>query len=93
MQEVQHFPTGLLSNNFYNHYLLLKLKGNGGDQKDIRLPKVVYLGLSHYLFEIIVFIGVSFISQTLYALCFIIGTIFYFDGKELCHQEMVHFQV
>ena len=58
----------------------LKLREKVVIRRSIRFPKVVYLGLSHYLFEIIVFIGVSFISQTTYALCFTIATIFYLMG-------------
>ena len=68
--------------NFYHHYLLSKLRGNG--DKEYRIPKGGLFDLvicPHYLFEIIDFLGISFISQTLYAFSFTLGTIFYLMGR------------
>ncbi|KAL4599348.1 hypothetical protein ACB092_11G120300 [Castanea dentata] len=71
-----------ISGNFYHHYLLSKLRGKG--DKEYRIPKGGLFDLvicPHYLFEIIDFLGISFISQTLYAFSFTLGTIFYLMGR------------
>ncbi|XP_061337551.1 steroid 5-alpha-reductase DET2 [Gastrolobium bilobum] len=68
--------------NFYHHYLLSKLRGKG--EKEYKIPKGGMFDLvicPHYLFEIIGFYGVSFISQTFYAFSFTIGTTFYLLGR------------
>ncbi|XP_048326985.2 uncharacterized protein LOC125421678 [Ziziphus jujuba] len=68
--------------NFYHHYLLSQLRGKG--EKEYKIPKGGLFGLvicPHYLFEIMIFVGVSFISQTLYAFSFTAGTIFYLMGR------------
>lgn len=71
--------------NFYHHFLLSQLRKKGDKkEKSYKIPKGGLFGLvicPHYLFEIIVFVGISFISQTLYAFCFTIGTIFYLMGR------------
>ena len=75
------FLLGIIG-NFYHHYLLSKLRGNG--EKEYKIPKGGLFELvicPHYLFEIIGFYGVSFISQTIYAFCFTIGTTFYLLGR------------
>lgn len=67
--------------NFYHHYLLSKLRGEGNEYK---IPKGGLFGLvicPHYLFEILAFVGVSFIAQTPYSLSFTMGTIFYLTGR------------
>ncbi|KAJ7970615.1 3-oxo-5-alpha-steroid 4-dehydrogenase family protein [Quillaja saponaria] len=71
-----------ISGNFYHHYLLSKLRGKG--EKEYKIPKGGLFDLvicPHYLFEIIGFVGISFISQTLYAFSFTLGTIFYLTGR------------
>ncbi|KAK4284001.1 hypothetical protein QN277_000894 [Acacia crassicarpa] len=68
--------------NLYHHYLLSKLRGSG--EKEYKIPKGGLFGLvicPHYLFEIIGFYGISFISQTLYAFSFTLGTTFYLVGR------------
>lgn len=71
-----------IGGNFYHHYLLSKLRGKG--DKEYKIPKGGLFDLvicPHYLFEIIEFLGISFISQTLYAFSFTLGTIFYLMGR------------
>ncbi|KAL4599346.1 hypothetical protein ACB092_11G120100 [Castanea dentata] len=71
-----------IGGNFYHHYLLSKLRGKG--DKEYRIPNGGLFDLvicPHYLFEIIDFLGISFISQTLYAFSFTLGTIFYLMGR------------
>jgi very-long-chain enoyl-CoA reductase len=68
--------------NFYHHYILSNLRVKG--EKEYKIPKGGLFGIvicPHYLFEIIDFYGVFFISQTLYSLCFAIGTTFYLLGR------------
>ncbi|RDX82338.1 Steroid 5-alpha-reductase DET2 [Mucuna pruriens] len=75
------FVVGIIG-NFYHHYLLSKLRGEG--EKEYKIPKGGLFGLvicPHYLFEIIVFYGIAFISQTLYAFTFAVGTTFYLLGR------------
>lgn len=71
-----------ISGNFYHHYRLSKLRGKG--DKEYRIPKGGLFDLvicPHYLFEIIGFLGISSISQTLYAFSFTLGTVFYLMGR------------
>ncbi|KAK7380500.1 hypothetical protein VNO78_33013 [Psophocarpus tetragonolobus] len=75
------FVVGIIG-NFYHHYILSKLRGK--DEKEYKIPKGGLFGLvicPHYLFEIIMFYGIAFISQTLYAFSFAIGTTFYLLGR------------
>ncbi|KAJ7974830.1 3-oxo-5-alpha-steroid 4-dehydrogenase family protein [Quillaja saponaria] len=77
------FLTGIIG-NFYHHYLLSKLRRGMGDQKEYKIPKGGFFNLvvcPHYFFEIIDFFGVSFISQTLFSLCFTIGSAFFLMGR------------
>jgi steroid 5-alpha reductase family enzyme len=69
-----------ISGNFYHHYLLSKLRGEG--EREYRIPKGGLFELvicPHYLFEIMGFLGVSFIyvSDS--------GHHLLPDGNELCH--------
>ncbi|XP_057735875.1 steroid 5-alpha-reductase DET2-like [Arachis stenosperma] len=75
------FLIGIIG-NLYHHYLLSKLRGVG--EKEYKIPKGGLFGLvicPHYLFEITMFYGISMISQTVYSLCFTIGTTFYLVGR------------
>ncbi|MED6205897.1 hypothetical protein PIB30_022028 [Stylosanthes scabra] len=75
------FLIGIIG-NFYHHCILSKLRGEG--EKEYKIPKGGLFGLvicPHYLFEITVFYGISMISQTVYALCFAVGTTFYLVGR------------
>jgi steroid 5-alpha reductase family enzyme len=70
------------SGNFYHHYLLSKLRGEG--EREYKVPNgglFDFVICPHYLFEIIGFLGISFISQTSYAFSFTLGTIFYLMGR------------
>ncbi|ONK74253.1 uncharacterized protein A4U43_C03F4360 [Asparagus officinalis] len=70
--------------NFYHHLLLANLRGK--DEKGYKIPSGGLFGLvicPHYLFEIIVFFGLSLIAQTAYAFCFTAGTVVYLMGRSL----------
>ncbi|GMI80515.1 hypothetical protein like AT5G16010 [Hibiscus trionum] len=71
------FLVGICS-NFYHHYLLSKLRTKGG--KDYKIPKGGLFELvicPHYLFEILGFLGISLISQTLYSFSVTLGCAVY----------------
>lgn len=71
-----------LSGNFYHHYLLSKLRGEG--KKEYKIPKGGLFNLvicPHYLFEILGFIGVSCIAQTWSALSFTLGSAILLMGR------------
>ncbi|KAF3449684.1 hypothetical protein FNV43_RR10415 [Rhamnella rubrinervis] len=71
-----------ITGNFYHHYILSQLRRNG--EKEYKIPKGGLFGLvicPHYLFEIIGFLGFSFISQTLHAFSVATGAIFYLLGR------------
>lgn len=71
-----------LSGNFYHHYLLSQLREKG--EKKYKIPKGGLFDLvicPHYLFEIIEFLGFSFISQTFHSFSVAIGTMFYLVGR------------
>lgn len=75
------FVIGLIG-NFYHHYILSRLRGK--DDKSYKIPKGGLFSLvicPHYLFEILGFIGVSLISQTVYAVSFTLGSMFYLLGR------------
>ncbi|MBA0841483.1 hypothetical protein Goarm_003971, partial [Gossypium armourianum] len=67
-----------ISGNFYHHYLLSKLRTKGG--KEYKIPKGGLFELvicPHYLFEILGFMGISLISQTLYSFSTTLGIAVY----------------
>ncbi|KAL1828096.1 hypothetical protein DCAR_0207298 [Daucus carota subsp. sativus] len=71
-----------ITGNFYHHYLLSKLRKEG--EKQYKIPHGGLFDLvicPHYLFEIIGFIGISCISQTVYALSFTFGSSAYLTGR------------
>lgn len=75
------FLVGIVG-NFYHHCLLSKLRKDG--EKEYKIPQGGLFDLvicPHYLFEILGFIGISCISQTVYALSFTAGTIGYLTGR------------
>ncbi|KAK4435942.1 Steroid 5-alpha-reductase DET2 [Sesamum alatum] len=64
--------------NFYHHYLLSKLRD--GNDKGYKIPRGGLFDLvicPHYLFEILIFIGFSFISQTLFSYLCAVGSTMY----------------
>ncbi|CAN1747830.1 Steroid 5-alpha-reductase DET2 [Linum perenne] len=70
-----------IAGNFYHHYLLSKLRTNS---KEYKIPKGGMFNLvicPHYLFEIMVFYGISFMSQTLYSFAVAVGTTAYLTGR------------
>ncbi|CAN1174438.1 Steroid 5-alpha-reductase DET2 [Linum perenne] len=70
-----------IAGNFYHHYLLSKLRT---DSKEYKIPKGGMFSLvicPHYLFEIMVFYGISFMSQTLYSFAVAVGTTAYLTGR------------
>ncbi|KAJ6908933.1 hypothetical protein NC652_020027 [Populus alba x Populus x berolinensis] len=75
------FLVGIVG-NFYHHHLLssLRTKNDNG----YKVPKGGLFGLvtcPHYFFEILTFLGISFISQTLYTFASTISTICYLMGR------------
>lgn len=68
--------------NLYHHYLLSKLRSGG--EKRYKIPrgglfdKVI---CPHYLFEIVGFLGISCISQTLYSCSLTSGISIYLMGR------------
>ncbi|WOK99481.1 3-oxo-5-alpha-steroid 4-dehydrogenase 2 [Canna indica] len=68
--------------NFYHHYLLSKLRKKG--EKGYKIPEGGIFGLvicPHYLFEVIGWVGIALISQTVYAFSFVLGSTFYLMGR------------
>ncbi|KAK9072282.1 hypothetical protein SSX86_008715 [Deinandra increscens subsp. villosa] len=75
------FLTGIIG-NFYHHYILSSLRKKG--DREYKIPKGGLFDLiicPHYFFELIMFIGVSCISQTTYTLCFTLGDIVTLMGR------------
>ena len=75
-----------ISGNFYHHYLLAQLRDHekSGVSKEYKIPEGGLFNLvicPHYLFEIIVFLGLSFISQTFHSFSVAIGTMLYLVGR------------
>ncbi|KAL1828095.1 hypothetical protein DCAR_0207297 [Daucus carota subsp. sativus] len=71
-----------ITGNFYHHYLLSKLRKEGEKQYKIPQGGLFHLVICpHYLFEITGFIGISCISQTVYALSFTFGSSAYLTGR------------
>ncbi|XP_058105729.1 steroid 5-alpha-reductase DET2-like isoform X2 [Magnolia sinica] len=71
-----------IAGNYYHHLLLQKLRGR--DDKGYKIPKGGLFGLvicPHYLFEIMGFVGISFIAQTVFAFAFTLGTVGYLTGR------------
>ncbi|KAL5999381.1 hypothetical protein ACLOJK_040841 [Asimina triloba] len=72
-----------ISGNLYHHCLLAKLR-NKDDDKGYKIPKGGFFSLvicPHYLFEIVEFVGIAFIAQTIFAFSFTFGTIAYLMGR------------
>ncbi|EXB97677.1 3-oxo-5-alpha-steroid 4-dehydrogenase 2 [Morus notabilis] len=77
-----------ITGNFYHHYLLSQLRKKG-DEK-YKIPKWGLFGqviCPHYLFEIIEFVGFSFISQTLHSFSVALGTMFYLVGRSFATRQ------
>ncbi|KAL5568705.1 hypothetical protein UlMin_025280 [Ulmus minor] len=77
------FLIGIIG-NFYHHYVLSLLRTKDSSVKEYRIPKGGLFGLvicPHYLFELLGFVGVSFISQTPHSFSIALGMIFYLMGR------------
>ncbi|OEL18783.1 hypothetical protein BAE44_0020199 [Dichanthelium oligosanthes] len=78
------FAIGIFG-NFYHHYLLSRLRADGGGgDKGYKIPSGGLFELvtcPHYLFEIIGFFGFAMIAQTVYALAVATGTAAYLAGR------------
>ncbi|EYU38073.1 hypothetical protein ABFS82_06G158300 [Erythranthe guttata] len=77
-----------IGGNFYHHFLLSKLRKDG--EKVYQIPQGGLFSLvicPHYLFEIFGFLGISCICQTLYPLCFTVGSVFYLMGRSYATRE------
>ncbi|XP_060186429.1 uncharacterized protein LOC132615850 [Lycium barbarum] len=77
------FLVGIIG-NLYHHYLLSKLRTKG--EKEYKIPQgglFKFAICPHYLFEILIFVGISCTSQTLYAISFTLGSTFYLMGRSI----------
>nr|GEV10158.1 very-long-chain enoyl-CoA reductase-like [Tanacetum cinerariifolium] len=90
--DLKYFGIGLfmigIIGNFYHHYILANLRKEG--EKEYKIPQGGLFDLvicPHYLFEIFGYVGISCISQTLYAFAFTTGTIFYLTGRSCATRE------
>lgn len=76
------FAIGMLG-NLYHHCLLSKLRKKG-DELSYKIPEGGLFGLvicPHYLFEILIWVGVALMAQTLNASSFMLGSAFYLMGR------------
>ncbi|CAL5076745.1 unnamed protein product [Urochloa decumbens] len=76
------FAAGL-AGNFYHHLLLSRLRSGAGD-KGYKIPRGGLFGLvvcPHYLFEIVGFVGLAMVSQTVYGLTVAVGSAAYLAGR------------
>ncbi|KAL9247924.1 hypothetical protein vseg_021301 [Gypsophila vaccaria] len=68
--------------NFYHHFILSTLRSTG--EKDYKIPKGGLFNLvicPHYFFEVLGFVGISCIAQTLYSVCYMTGAALYLMGR------------
>ncbi|XP_030542606.1 very-long-chain enoyl-CoA reductase [Rhodamnia argentea] len=75
------FLIGIASNS-YHHILLSKLRKEG--EREYKIPKGGLFGwviCPHYLFEVIAFVGISFISQSVYSCSCSLAIFFYLLGR------------
>ncbi|XP_016490739.1 uncharacterized protein LOC107810464 [Nicotiana tabacum] len=71
-----------ISGNFYHHYILSKLRDNR--EKGYKISQGGLFGLvicPHYLFEILGFLGIAFISQTSFSFSCAMGFALYLMGR------------
>ncbi|RZC53241.1 hypothetical protein C5167_012102 [Papaver somniferum] len=79
------FLVGIVG-SFYHHCILsnLRKEKSGGSDKGYKIPKGGLFGAvvcAHYFFEILTFIGISLMAQSLYPICFAIGDTCYLIGR------------
>ncbi|KAK8504622.1 hypothetical protein V6N13_063962 [Hibiscus sabdariffa] len=74
-----------ITGNFYHHFLLSKLRNEGPTpNKEYKIPRGGLFGFvvcPHYLFEVLIFWGFAFISQTLFSFAYAMGTSCYLLGR------------
>ncbi|XP_010067100.2 3-oxo-5-alpha-steroid 4-dehydrogenase 1 [Eucalyptus grandis] len=71
-----------ITGNLYHHILLSKLRKEG--EGEYKIPKGGLFGwviCPHYLFEVIDFVGISFISQSVFSCSWTLATFFYLLGR------------
>ncbi|XP_024365007.1 uncharacterized protein [Physcomitrium patens] len=71
-----------LTGNFYHHWILANLRKDG--QKKYVVPHGGLFGLfvcPHYVFEVIDFVGMALISQTVYGWCMVSFATLYLTGR------------
>ncbi|KAI3991312.1 hypothetical protein MKX01_034631 [Papaver californicum] len=76
------FLVGIVG-NFYHHCILSR-EILGKSDEGYKIPSGGLFGLvicPHYLFEILIFVGISLMSQTLYPFAFTAGTACYLTGR------------
>ena len=77
-----------IGGNFYHHCLLSRLRKQGQDE--YMVPQGGFFSLvvwPHYLFEIIGWLGMAFISQTPYAFCSVLGMSIYLMGRSYATRQ------
>ncbi|CAN4126343.1 unnamed protein product [Withania somnifera] len=77
------FLVGIIG-NLYHHILLSKLRTKG--ENEYKIPQgglFCFAICPHYLFEILIFIGFSCTSQTLYSISYTLGTTVYLIGRSI----------
>ncbi|OEL18786.1 hypothetical protein BAE44_0020197 [Dichanthelium oligosanthes] len=73
-----------VSGNLYHHYLLSRLRADGGGDKGYKVPRgglFELVACPHYLFEIIAFFGFAMITQTVFAFAVAVGTVAYLAAR------------
>lgn len=71
-----------ITGNFYHHYILANLRKEG--EKQYKIPRGGLFGLvicPHYAFELLGFLGICLISQTIYPFLFLLGMSGYLVGR------------
>ncbi|KAH9616422.1 hypothetical protein KSS87_011984, partial [Heliosperma pusillum] len=71
-----------IGGNFYHHYILSTLRKTG--EKEYKIPNGGLFNLvicPHYFFEVLGFVGVSCIAQTVYSVCYTTGAALYLIGR------------
>ncbi|XP_038892723.1 steroid 5-alpha-reductase DET2-like isoform X2 [Benincasa hispida] len=71
-----------ITGNFYHHILLSRLRREG--DREYRIPRgglFKVIVCPHYLFEIVEFLGIVLVSQTLFAMVFVLGSTLFLIGR------------
>ncbi|XP_023552351.1 3-oxo-5-alpha-steroid 4-dehydrogenase 1-like [Cucurbita pepo subsp. pepo] len=71
-----------ITGNLYHHVLLAKLRKEG--DREYRIPRggmFEVIVCPHYLFEMVEFLGIAFVSQTLFPMVFAFGSALFLIGR------------